>query len=577
MTHCTPLLAAALLFAPCLLAQKIAEVEPNDTAATAMPILPGQHIVGTYTTAAPTDDDWYSFTLTAPGEVHLHASAGGTLSLGISRDNRIAIYDATGTVRLAWNDSAVGTQADCGVTLPAGSYTAVLNLKTGGVAGNDYGLDFFVLPVTTIDTLEGPEPNDSTGTPTPFSLGDTLEGDLSTSADVDFWQFTLTNRGVVQAVTTDDGGVPQLDNLALRFYQETSPGVWTALGTSNATNSASHRVTTLTHPGTLTAGTYAVAVQAGTAAAGTAPWDYVKSGRYSLRTCLIDMPAASVIPEAGDPPSNDNITTPGGIFALGDDILGHTTGSTGDGIDWYMFAVGGPTTIAAMAEGTSPAPLAGSTLRLWDSTGTVSLASGSGGATTHGRLIYTIERAGIYFLQIAGPTTVVSGDYLLHTGGCAPLFVSASTRTEPASTNGCIGSNGLRPLLGTLSGENPSFGSTFITRIERTIPNSFAAAILGFSNTLAYGSIPLPVTLDFGLPDSLGNPTPCAARVDPLVWVLTLTDASGNGEYTFNFPYVAGDIGLKIFQQALCWDPTLNGFGFSVTNDASYVLGDRPF
>ena len=291
------LLTTTLLFTP-LVAQKVNEIEPNDTPAQAQAIAPGMHVACTYTTAAPTDDDWFSFTLAAPGQVHLHASAGGTLSLGISRDNRIAIYDASGTARLAWNDSAVGSMADCGVTLPPGSYTAVVNLKTGGVAGNDYGLDFYVLPVNPIDAFEGAEPNDSTGTPTPFALGDTLEGDLSTSADVDFWQFTLTGRGYVAAATYDDGGVPQLDNLALRFYQETTPGVWTAIGASNATNSASHRVTTLAHPGLLGAGTYAIAVQAGTAAAGTAPWNYVKTGRYSLRTCLIDMPGTSGTPEA---------------------------------------------------------------------------------------------------------------------------------------------------------------------------------------------------------------------------------------------------------------------------------------
>ena len=570
-TLCSSLLP--LLLAPLALAQKVAEVEPNDTPATAMPILPGQHIAASYTTSAPTDDDWYSFTLTAPGQVHLHTSAGGTLSLGLSRDNRIAIYDASGTVRLAWNDSAVGTMADCGATLPAGSYTALVNLKSGTAA--DYGLDFYVLPVTAIDTGEGPEPNDDTGTPTPFTPGDVLQGDLLSPTDVDFWQFTLTNRGYVQAATWDDGGIPQLDNVALRFYQETSPGVWAPLGTSNATNSASHRVTNLAHPGLLAAGTYAIAVQAGTAAAGTAPWDYVKVGTYSLRTALADMPGATVIPEQPEP--NDNTTTPAGVFNPGDDLLGSTTGSTGDGIDWYLFAVAGPTTFVAMAEGTGASPLSGSSLRLWDATGTTSLASGSGSSSTHGRLVYTIERAGLYHLQIAGATVSTAGDYVLHTGATAPLYVSASTRTEPASTNACIGSNGLRPLLGTLSGETPAFGSTFVTRVERTLPNSFAAAFLGFSNTLAFGALPLPITLDFGLPDSLGNPTPCDARVDPVVWVLVLTDAAGSAEYTFQFPYVAGDIGLKIHQQALCWDPTLNAFGFSVSNDASYVLGDRPF
>ncbi|MBL9075862.1 MAG: hypothetical protein JNL08_00075 [Planctomycetes bacterium] len=573
MQRLSTLLLPTLLLAPFAAAQKVTEVEPNDTPATAMPILPGQHIAATYTAAAPTDDDWFSFTLAAPGQVHLQASAGGTLSLGLSRDNRIAIYDAGGTTRLAWNDGSVGTMASCGVTLPAGSYTAVVNLKSGAVA--DYGLDFYVLPVTPIDTVEGPEPNDSTGTPTAFTLGDVIEGELTSAADVDFWQFTLTGRGYVVAATYDDGGVPQLDNLALRFHQETAPGVWTPLGTGVATNAASHRVTTLAHPNLLSAGTYAIAVTAGSATAGSLAWDYVKTGKYSLRTNLVDLQGTSTIPEGPEP--NDNTATPAGAFNLGDDLLGSTTGSTGNGIDWYLFAITAPTTIVAMAEGVAPTPLAGSSLRLWDSTGTVSLASASGSSSSHARLVFTIERAGLYFLQISGPTTMVSGDYLLHTGGCPPIYVSSSTRQEPASTNGCIGSNSLRPLLGNLNGETPAFGSTFLTRIERTIPNSFAAAFLGFSNTLALGAIPLPITLDFGLPDSLGNPTPCAARVDPVVWVLVLTDAAGNGEYSFQFPYVTGDIGLKIFQQALCFDPTLNGFGFSVTNDASYVLGDRPF
>src|SRR5688572_32099306 len=96
----TSLCLAAL--AANLAAQKVAEVEPNDTAATAMPVAHGMHIMAGYATAA--DEDWFSFTLAAPGQVHLHTVATGTLSLPQSRDNRIAFYDATGTTRLAWND-----------------------------------------------------------------------------------------------------------------------------------------------------------------------------------------------------------------------------------------------------------------------------------------------------------------------------------------------------------------------------------------------------------------------------------------------------------------------------------------
>lgn len=561
-----PLLAAAL-FAGALTAQKVNEVEPNDTAATAMPIAAGQHVVASYTSLA--DEDWYSFTLAAPGQVHLHAVAGGTLSLGVSRDNRIAIYDASGTTRLAWNDGAVSTLADCGVTLPAGSYTARVGIKSGTVPAQ-YDIDFYVLPVNPITAFETAEPNDgSSVTPCPLTLGQTLEGSL-TLGDEDYWSFTLTGRGIVQAASWDDGGVPQLDNMALRFHTG-GPGAWVALGTSDATNSASHRVTTLAHPGMLTAGTYAIAVKGGTASAGTAPWDYVKTGKYSLRTCLIDMPGTNTTLEGAEP--NDNITTPAGVMNLGDDARGYSSGSTGDGIDWYVIVVSSPTTIGAMAEGDpiNGTPLAGSNLRLWDSTGTVSLASSSGGgAAAHGKLVYTVERAGIYHLQIAGPTTMVSGDYVLHTGGCTPLYISSTTRMEPASTNACIGTNTLRPLFGNLSGETPAFGSTFVTRLERALPSTLAIYVLGFS------AIP-PLSLGTGLPDSGGVPTDCALRVYPDVLFVGFTDPGGNAELVLTFPYVPTDIGLKIYQQALCYDPTLNGFGFSISNDASYVLGDRPF
>ncbi|MBL8727240.1 MAG: hypothetical protein JNM25_02335 [Planctomycetes bacterium] len=570
------LLTTALLLTPCLVAQKVNEVEPNDTPLQAQPITAGMHVACTYTTAAPTDDDWFSFVLTAPGQVHLHASAGGTLSLGLSRDNRIAIYDSTGTQRLAWNDGAVGSMADCGVTLPAGAYTAVVNLKSGGVAGNDYGLDFYVLPVNPIDTVEAAEPNDTPATATTFTLGDTIEGDLFVNTDVDYWRFTLTGRGIVQAASYDDGGIPQLDNVSLRFYQEVTPGLWSAMG-SAVTNAASHRVTNLSHTGVLNAGTYAIEVQAGTTAIGTAPWDLVKTGKYSLRTCLIDMPGTNTVVEGPEP--NNTPAAPAGAINLGDSATGFTTGNGGDGPDWYVFVVGGPTTVGAMAEGDSTpgTPLPGSTVRIWNSTGTTTLATASGNATTHGRLIYTIERAGVYYLEVSGAFAATSGYYRLHTGGCSPLYVSATTRAEPASTNACIGTNGLRPLLGYLSGETPAFGSTFITRVERALPSAPVGVFLGFSNTIAFGSVPLPAFLDFGGLDSQMNPTTCDVRVDPLAFVGVATDASGYGEYSINFPFALGDFGLKIFQQAACYDPTLNSFGVSLSNDASYVLGDRPF
>jgi hypothetical protein len=301
LTHArtaSSLLSVVAALAAGLSAQKVGEIEPNDSPATAMPITAGMHITASYATT--TDDDWYSFTLAQPGQVHLHTVGTGTLSLPVTRDNRIAIYDATGTVRLTWNDATVGLMADCGATLPAGSYKAVVNLKAGTAAA--YDLDFFVLPAKSIDTFEAAEPNGATGVPTPFRLGDTIEGAIlpGVPADEDFWSFTLPTRGIVVAATYDDGGVPQLDNVALRLYSGI-PGLWTAIGGGDATNAQSHRVTTLAHPGILDAGTYAISVKAGSAAAGSGPWDYAKTGKYSLRTSFIDLPDSYVVQEWLEP------------------------------------------------------------------------------------------------------------------------------------------------------------------------------------------------------------------------------------------------------------------------------------
>ena len=70
---------------------------------------------------------------------------------------------------------------------------------------------------------------------------------------MDFWAAEFEKfRGIVQAASWDDGGVPQLDNLTLQ-YNQGGPGAWTTLGTA-ATNSASHRITNLQHAGMLAAG-----------------------------------------------------------------------------------------------------------------------------------------------------------------------------------------------------------------------------------------------------------------------------------------------------------------------------------
>lgn len=417
-------------------AQIVLEVEPNNLPAQAQPILPGQHIRASFNGAS--DEEWFSFTLTAPGQVHLRSLNSGTLSQSTARDTRIGLYDATGTTRLAWDDdSAIIVAAHCGATVPAGSYLWRVSWRAGTVVA-PYDLDFFVSPGRPIDTAEAAEPNDPRlpgGAPTPMALGDTVEGTL-TAGDADFWSFTLANPGTVKIAALDDGGIPQLDLLGLRFHRESTPGTWVGISFT-FTDPFSHRIEL---SAALQPGTYAVAVDS-LGGGGVGPWAAAGVGRYSLRTELV--------------------------------------------------------------------------------------------------------------------------------GVTAPVYV-ASTTSAQSSTNACVGSNGQRPRIGHMPGETPVFDTTFVTRIENTIPSSFAAVMLGLSNTTAAGgSVPLPVLLDNG-----AQGTQCLIRVDPVVLVLVLTDASGRGELANQFPFAAALLGTQVFEQALCFDPTLNGIGLSVSNDGAFVVGE---
>jgi hypothetical protein len=416
-------------------AQIVLEVEPNNIPAQAQPILPGQHIRASFNGAS--DEEWFSFTLMAPGQVHLRSLNSGTLSQSAARDTRIGLYDATGTTRLAWDDdSSIIVAAHCGATVPAGSYLWRVNWRAGTVLA-PYDLDFFVSPGRAIDTAEAAEPNDPRlpgGAPTPMALGDTVEGTL-TAGDADFWSFTLANPGTVKIAALDDGGIPQLDLLGLRFHRESTPGNWVGIGFT-FTDPFSHRIEL---SAALQPGTYAVAVDS-LGGGGVGPWAAAGVGRYSLRTELV--------------------------------------------------------------------------------------------------------------------------------GVTAPVYVASTTSAQPSSS-ACVGSNGLRPRIGHLPGETPVFDSTFVTRIENTIPSSFAAVMLGLSNTTIGGTVPLPVLLDSG-----AQGTQCLIRVDPAVLVLVLTSASGSGEFANQFPFVAALLGTQVFEQALCFDPTLNGTGLSVSNDGSFVVGE---
>jgi hypothetical protein len=566
--HLSPYSAAALLAlaaTAALPAQRTAESEPNDVPAQAQLVQPGMEIEANL---AAGESDWFTFTLTATQEVHCQTT--GQYSTA-SFDLAAFLYDASGTTQLAWDDSGKsGLLCDIGCVLPAGTYTCQVIGKTAVLTG-DYGFELVTASPAVINAVEGAEPNDSPmsgGTPTPITLGDTVTGDLAPFgplADRDWWSFSLSNRAIVQAQIDDDGLVPQCDTQGLSAYQEVSPGTWT-LNTGLAPLGGKRVLVTMR--GAPTAGNYAFEV-AGGAPSGTAPFNYTRNGGYGLRTLRIDMPSSFLIAEAPEP---DSSPATAGMLILGGDVFGSVL--PGDQ-DWFGFTVTStPLTLGFMTDDGASA-IVDTSIRLYNSlgtqvspnpTGSTNGASNGVAGNLHGRLIFTVLTPGTYYVSVEPGPAAVGTDYVLYSGGAAPMRVS-STVVFGAASNGCPGSNTLTPTLDARRGELPQVGSLNVTRLTNALPNTIAVGAYGFDNSAP--GLPLDLVL-------IGMPS-CFARLVPEVYWNVFADVTGTAYFDINWAPSYSAVGQTIFMQALCFDPAANAFGFSISNDVQYVLGNRDF
>ena len=73
-------LLASLAIAASLVAQRTPEIEPNNTAPTAQTLTPGLHVTANLVAA---EQDWFTFTLLAPGQVHVRTSGNFTVNPGV--------------------------------------------------------------------------------------------------------------------------------------------------------------------------------------------------------------------------------------------------------------------------------------------------------------------------------------------------------------------------------------------------------------------------------------------------------------------------------------------------------------
>ncbi|MBM4063205.1 MAG: hypothetical protein FJ265_19225, partial [Planctomycetes bacterium] len=153
------------LLAPAVLAQRVPEVEPNNTVAQAQVINPGTPNAN----LVAAESDWYAFTITG-GE--LRVCTNGTV------DMRIRLYDATGTVPLAVNDDCrASLNSDLRINLQPGSYTLLVDGSSTSATGAyslDVGLEGPFKPYTANEL----EPNENVAQAQLIVAGDQIRASL---------------------------------------------------------------------------------------------------------------------------------------------------------------------------------------------------------------------------------------------------------------------------------------------------------------------------------------------------------------------------------------------------------------
>jgi len=150
------------------------------------------------------------------------------------------------------------------------------------------------------------------------------------------------------------------------------------------------------------------------------------------------------------------------------------------------------------------------------------------------------------------------GSGVSDTWGYAPVY-PASFAT---AGTGCVGTNGLPPRAAA-SGD-AWLGETVALAVADTAPAAFPFLVLGFSDTLASGSVPLPLPLDF-----LGM-TGCTLQVDPLA----LLDAFF-GSLPLTIPNDPTLLGAQVFHQPLVLDVGANAADLVTGNHGITTIGGK--
>jgi hypothetical protein len=546
--------SSCLLTAVEAAAQRLNEVEPNDTPATAMAAPFGAQIDASLT---PGDHDWYSFTVAATSSVKLFTSPLTPTAV----DTVLLLWDATGSFLLFQNDDQRDVHSDITIELAPGSYLVQVHGFSAATAGA-YSLDLARTDSIGFTASESPEPNNTTTTATPVGCGSQIDAALSSpiGTDADWYKLVLTapRTGVVFAVLGNRA--PQVSACNWQFRNNTGGLLQPTL--LYGPNSGSGAVNKLVVRTCLPPQTYYFSLS-----------QTLGAGNYRLECAVMPMDVGGVVNEAFLGPT---------AIVAGQTGVGTIATSTDTDV-WGPLVVSAGY-LMAQVRGNGGSPLTDSSLELLDGKqqpfrdgfGEPLPLVDSGNlldGNLHARGTWRLDAMGIasVYLRVSAPGN--TGGYRLEIGGCGPFsgptWVDGAGKKEGFDNVTCLGSNGFRPTLTTDSiYEVPVLGSLFRRRVELALPNTPVALIQGLSDTMSgFGPLPLDLTM-FGAPG-------CELLVDPLAMTGFVTDGVGTALFLQATPSTLSLSGAVIYEQVVTLDPAANAFGVAFSNSLEQRLGRR--
>jgi hypothetical protein len=552
------LIASSLLLAVPLMAQRVAEVEPNNDQAAATlngPIALGSQLDCNLLAG---EQDWFCFT-TAAGQIRLTVSGGV--------DSRIFLIDSTGAV-LAVNDDSRGLQSDLTINVAAGTYYVRVEGFDATVTGL-YSLDIALTAPAKPFTSTETEPNNlfsDTGVQL-IGNGSQVSGAIA-AGDVDVYRVVLTapRSGVWFQVT--EGDAPFVSGHRYEVLDAAGALLTPTANLGGNVGDTSNFTYRTSQVRCWPAGTYHIVVRPRSAAS---PINPVPAGNYRLELQVLPMNTGGTVNEAPALDANGQTAT---AIVSGQQGVGNL--SVANEIDlWGPITFSQPSILQFQTGNGATTPVLDTTvgLRFFDpvtnTLGAPTLLTAGNilepTGTSHARGTFSFFLApSTYYLEVRSPGTLATqiGNYVLEVSATEPApYVAASYATVAA--NAACGVAPFPTLARQFTNEVPSVGNYFSVQLNGLTPG----AAIGL---LVWGTAQLPPG---GLPIGIG----CELNISPILDVQSFFSLTGSAEVGLTIPANPTLRGSVLWQQAAEYDGVTGFFGVQTGNYGRLIIGERSY